>query len=193
MSASSTYHLSEGGEAYPIAWLLALEQEITWPDGSVTYRPFLDNVRALRIPARSDRVRYNPYGLPVGVTAGYGKITGQQMMGLNCTACHVGELHYNGRAFRMDGGPSMAYINAFVKGIVDETTATARSRRRRLRFLDRWRRVQLVPLPDYPVVQHGGRRLRAVEHERDARRRGARSPSGASSPVCGWRLPTVRS
>ena len=47
----------------------------------------------------------------------------------------------------------MAYINAFVKGIVDETSATARSSRRRLRFLDRWRRVQLVPLPDYPVVQ----------------------------------------
>ena len=47
------------------------------------------------------------------------------MMGLNCTACHVGELHYNGRAFRMDGGPSMAYINAFVKGIVDETTDRA--------------------------------------------------------------------
>ena len=87
------------------------------------------------------------------MTAGYGKITGQQMMGLNCTACHVGELHYNGRAFRMDGGPSMAYINAFVKGIVDETVATAGSLQRRLRFLNRWRRVQLVPLPDYPVVQ----------------------------------------
>ena len=147
------YHLSEGGEAYPIAWLLALEQEITWPDGSVTYRPFLDNVQRFGF-LPDPPSKYNPYGLPVGVTAGYGKITGQQMMGLNCTACHVGELHYNGRAFRMDGGPSMAYVNAFVKGIVDETVATAGSRNRRLRFLDRWRRVQLVPLPDYPVVQH---------------------------------------
>jgi mono/diheme cytochrome c family protein len=146
------YHLSEGGEAYPIAWLLALEQEITWPDGSVTYRPFLENVERYGF-LPDPKSQYNPYALPVGVTAGYGKITGQQMMGLNCTACHVGELHYNGRAFRMDGGPSMAYINAFVKGIVDETVATARSDRRRLRFLDRWRRVQLVPLPAAPVVQ----------------------------------------
>ena len=146
------YHLSEGGEAYPIAWLLALEQEITWPDGSVTYRPFLENVERFGF-LPDPPSKYNPYGLPVGVTAGYGKITGQQMMGLNCTACHVGELHYNGRAFRMDGGPSMAYVNAFVKAIVDETSATASSRQRRLRFLDRWRRVQLVPLPDYPVVQ----------------------------------------
>ena len=127
------------------------------------------------------------------MTAGYGKITGQQMMGLNCTACHVGELHYNGRAFRMDGGPSMAYVNAFVKAIVDETVATAGSRSRRLRFLDRWRRVQLVPLPDYPVVQHGerGRRCRQSRTRRSTP--GSPVPSGASSPACGWRLPTGRS
>ena len=118
-------------------------------EGRVTYRPFLENVERFGF-VPDPPSRYNPYGLPVGVTAGYGKLTGQQMMGLNCTACHVGELHYNGRAFRDDGGPSMAYINAFIKAIVDETVATAENRQRRLRFLDRWRRVQLVPLPDYP-------------------------------------------
>jgi hypothetical protein len=149
------YHLSEGGEAYPIAWLLALEQEVRGDDGRVTYRPFLENVERFGF-LPDPPSRYNPYGLPVGVTAGYGKITGQQMMGLNCTACHVGELHYNGRAFRMDGGPSMAYINAFIKAIVTETTKTAENRQRRLRFLNRWRRVQLVPLPNDPVVHAAG-------------------------------------
>jgi hypothetical protein len=149
------YHLTEGGEAFPIAWLLALEQEITWPDGSVTYRPFLENVERFGL-LPDPPSRYNPYGLPVGVTAAYGMITGQQMMGLNCTACHVGELHYKGQAFRVDGGPSMAYINQFIKAIVDETTATAQSSRRRMRFLNRWRRVQLVQLPEYPVVQRAG-------------------------------------
>ncbi len=145
------YHLSEGGEAYPIAWLLALEQEIRGPDGRVTYRPFLENVERFGF-LPDPPSRYNPYGLPVGVTAGYGKITGQQMMGLNCSACHVAELHSNGRAFRIDGGPSMAHINAFIKAIVDETSATAESWQRRRRFLDRWRRVQLVRLLDNPVV-----------------------------------------
>jgi len=145
------YHLSEGGEAFPIAWLLALEQVVTDADGRLTYRPFLENVERFGL-LPDPPSRYNPYGLPVGVTAGYGKLTGQQMMGLNCTACHVGELHFNGRAFRVDGGPSMAYINQFIKAIVDEATATAENRQRRLRFLNRWRRVQLVPLPDYPVV-----------------------------------------
>ena len=149
------YHLSEGGEAYPIAWLLALEQQVTGTDGRVTYRPFLENIQRFGF-LPDPPSRYNPYGLPVGVSTGYGKITGQQMMGLNCTACHVGELHYNGRAFRMDGGPSMAYINAFIKAIVDETVATAGSRERRARFLDRWRRVRLVPLPNDPVVDRPG-------------------------------------
>ena len=145
------YHLSEGGEAFPIAWLLALEQQVT-VKGRTIYRPFLENIERFGL-IPDPPSRYNPYGLPVGVTAGYGKLTGQQMMGLNCTACHVGELHYNGRAFRVDGGPSTAYINTFIAAIVSETKATVEDRSRRLRFLDRWRRVQLVPLPDFPVVR----------------------------------------
>jgi hypothetical protein len=145
------YHLSEGGEAFPIAWLLALEQQVTI-NGRTIYRPFLENIERFGL-IPDPPSRYNPYGLPVGVTAGYGKITGQQMMGLNCTACHVGELHHNGRAFRVDGGPSMAYINAFITAIVNETSATAEDRGRRLRFLDRWRRMRLVALPDFPVTR----------------------------------------
>ena len=187
------YHLSEGGEAYPIAWLLALEQEITWPDGSVTYRPFLENVERFGF-LPDPPSRYNPYGLPVGVTAGYGKITGQQMMGLNCTACHVGELHYNGRAFRMDGGPSMAYVNAFVKG--------DRGRDGR----DRGQPQPAPALPESlaaraarPAARLPGRPARRAPVPRAGQSRTRRStpgspvPSGASSPACGWRLPTARS
>lgn len=166
------YHLSEGGEAYPIAWLLALEQKVTdQTTGRTSYRPFLENVERFGfLPDPPNR--FNPYGLPVGVTAGYGKITGQQMMGLNCSACHVGELHFNGRAFRVDGGPSMAYINAFIEAIVSETQETARDGERRRRFLNRWRRVQLVPLPETPAVQRAGGSLTAepsgVEETLDA-------------------------
>lgn len=166
------YHLSEGGEAYPIAWLLALEQKVTDPaTGRTTYRPFLENIERFGF-LPDPPSRFNPYGLPVGVTAGYGKITGQQMMGLNCSACHVGELHYDGRAFRVDGGPSMAYINAFIEAIVTETQETASDGERRRRFLNRWRRVQLVPLPETPAVQRAGGSLTAepsgVEETLDA-------------------------
>ena len=86
------------------------------------------------------------------MTAGYGKITGQQMMGLNCTACHVGELHYNGRAFR-DGRRAVDGLHQRLReghrgrdGRDRAQTAAAPA------LPHRWRRVQLVPLPDAPVV-----------------------------------------
>ena len=56
------YHLSEGGEAYPIAWLLALEQEITWPDGTRHLSAVPREHRALRIPARSAEPATTPTG-----------------------------------------------------------------------------------------------------------------------------------
>ena len=60
------YHLTEGGELFPMAWLLALEQPLTDAAGTTTYRPFLDNVQRFgMIPDPPSR--FNPYGLPVGV------------------------------------------------------------------------------------------------------------------------------
>ena len=41
---ASFYHLSEGGELYPLDWLLALDVEVPASDGSVEVRRFLDNV-----------------------------------------------------------------------------------------------------------------------------------------------------
>ncbi|MEP7306123.1 MAG: di-heme-cytochrome C peroxidase [Acidobacteriota bacterium] len=146
------YHLTEGGEAFPIAWLLALEQTVKDASGAVGYRPFLENMERFGfIPDPPGP--YNPYGLPVGLTMGYSQLSGLQMMGLNCTACHNGELHYNGRAFRVDGGPSLAFINSFVVSLVAETQATIADRPRLARFLDRRRRVKLVPIPSFPVVE----------------------------------------
>jgi len=147
------YHLTEGGEMYPMSWLLALEQTVSGPDGRVTYRPFLENIERFGfIPDPPSA--YNPYGLPVGATIGYSQVTGMQMVGFNCTACHVGELHYNGRAFRVDGGPTMAFFNNFVFSMFNETSATAANPERLARFVERQRRVKLVPVPRFAIVEH---------------------------------------
>jgi processive rubber oxygenase RoxA-like protein len=146
------YHLTEGGELYPMSWLLALEQQMADVGGRPAYRPFLDNVERFgMIPDPPSR--FNPYGLPVGVTIGYDQVSGLQMMGLNCTACHVGEIHYNGRAVRIDGNQNLSFINAFITAIFNETTTTLTDPTRLARFLDRRRRVKLVPVPDFPVVE----------------------------------------
>jgi hypothetical protein len=81
----------------------------------------------------------NPYGLPVGVTYGRSRLSGQMMIGLNCTACHVGQVEFQGQAVRIDGGPSMAFINNFIVDMMAETERTIASPRRLARF---WRRVR---------------------------------------------------
>ncbi len=147
------YHLTEGGEIYPVAALLALET----PDPADPSRliPFLETAESYgMLPAAQSP--WNPYGLPVGVTVA--QKGAMQMMGLNCTACHVGEIRYQGKRFRMDGGPNLGFINAFVKGIVTETKATfdPANPERLTRFVRRLRgaRAQLVALPPFPAVEH---------------------------------------
>ena len=83
------YHLSEGGELYPVDWILALEVETTTPDGGVQVRPFLDNIERYGLLSDPKSTR-NPDGLPVGMSLGKSKASGIDMIGLNCAACHVG-------------------------------------------------------------------------------------------------------
>jgi hypothetical protein len=63
------------------------------------------------------------------------------MIGLNCTACHVGQIEYQGRATRIDGGPNMALINKFLQELTEETQKTIASPARLTRF---WSRVKAV-------------------------------------------------
>jgi hypothetical protein len=146
------YHLTEGGEIYPVAALLALETPD--PSNPSALVPFLQTAeRWGMLP--DEQSPWNPYALPVGVTvAQRGAL---QMMGLNCTACHVGELRYQGKRFRMDGGPNLGFINNFVKGIVDETKATfdPKNPERLARFTRRLRgaRAQLKELAAFPSVE----------------------------------------
>jgi hypothetical protein len=61
------YHLSEGGELYPVDWLLALTVQAPGPDGRMVTRPFLENMERFGfIP--DDKSAENPYGLPVGLS-----------------------------------------------------------------------------------------------------------------------------
>lgn len=146
------YHLTEGGELLPMSWLLALEQRLPGAEGTPVYRPFLENVERFgMIPDPPSR--FNPYGLPVGVTMGYDQVSGLQMMGLNCTACHVGEIHYNRRAIRIDGNQNLSFVNAFLATMLNDMATTLKDPVRLERFLNRRRRIKLVPVPDFPVVE----------------------------------------
>ena len=134
------YHLSEGGELYPVDWLLALEVESTASDGTLQVRPFLENIERYGLLSDPKSVG-NPDGLPVGVSLARGKLEGVEMIGLNCTACHVGQVQYQGHAVRIDGLGNMALINGFLKDLATETEKTIESPQRLARF---WERVRAV-------------------------------------------------
>jgi hypothetical protein len=135
------YHLSEGGELYPLDWLLALDVETPAGDGGVQVRPFLDGVaRYGLIP--DARSAGNPYGLPVGITLAKAKVGGADMIGLNCSACHVGQIQYKGHAVRLDGAGNMVLVNQFLEDLAAETEKTLTAPHRLARFWDRLRAVR---------------------------------------------------
>lgn len=102
------YHLEEGSEVFPVSWFLALESE----SGSGLFAENLQRF-GLILDARSTE---NPFGLPVGLTAAGTrdlKQTGVTMLGINCAACHVSELTFNGNRMRLDGAPARFDTSAF--------------------------------------------------------------------------------
>jgi mono/diheme cytochrome c family protein len=113
------YHLEEGSEVFPVSWFLALESE----DGNGLFAENLE--RFGLIPNRQGPT--NPLGLPVGLTAAPTrdlKQFGVQMLGVNCAACHVAELTYNGNRLRLDGAPSRFNTSAFYGALATATLRT---------------------------------------------------------------------
>ena len=138
---ASLYHLSEGGELFPVDWLLALDVEVPASDGSVHVRPFLDNIERFGLLPDGKHAG-NPYGLPVGVSLARSKLNGTEMIGLNCSACHVGQVQYQGHAVRIDGAGNMAYVNKFLEHLASETEGTFKAPHRLARFWDRLRVIR---------------------------------------------------
>ena len=125
------YHLPEGSELYPYAAARALIS-------SQTSKPFLENLERFGLvpdPVSED----NPMGLPVGITAaarrGVGKV---QMVGVNCTACHVGQFSYNGHDFRVDGAPNLFDIEMFYADLAESSKATINDPEKLWAFIKRF-------------------------------------------------------
>ena len=121
------YSLAEGSEVFPRAFADAARQaeparglldrlrRITKPE-----KPFLENLERygfIPIPKTVD----NPYGY-IGLTVRKRIGTGLEMIGVNCAACHVGQIEHKGRAFRIDGGPNMLDIFSFFGDLADSAS-----------------------------------------------------------------------
>jgi hypothetical protein len=122
------YHLAEGSELYPLAWLRALES-------STTHRPFLDDLQ--RFGFLDDPM--NPDGLPVGITAHESRDVTflGRMVGINCAACHVGALTVNGKTIRLHGGQALIDLAAFYGDMFQSAEDTFKDRPKLTAFLER--------------------------------------------------------
>src|SRR5215813_6144669 len=129
------YHLSQGSEILP--WILLTAVDVADSDST---KPFVENLERYGLlpdPARDD-------GLPVGLTVSSNPFTfGMDFVGINCAACHVSELHHNGKAVRVDGAPNMFNMQLFYSQAVEALLA-AKSDRGKL-----WRALKRLGRQDY--------------------------------------------
>ena len=107
----SFYYTPQGSQLIPYDWFLALEQ----PGASTT--PFRDNQNILKyryLPQEKDE--FNPDGLPVGFVGE--TADGVKWVGMTCAACHTAELHVNNVAYRVDGAPTQANVQALISDMI---------------------------------------------------------------------------
>ncbi len=123
------YHTPEGSELFPYAWAKAL---ISAQNG----KPFLENMERFGLVPDE---KSEPYGLPVGITVGKRAGLGDvEMIGVNCAACHVGQLAYQGRMLRVDGAPNLFDITMFYTDLADSTKATIKDPGKLWGFIKRY-------------------------------------------------------
>ena len=110
------YHAAQGAELLPYKWFLALEQPkltLFHPAPRFADPDYLAGFGFLPDPASPQ----NPDGLPVGFAKDDVRDpqtgTPLQVVGLTCSACHTGQLEYQGKGVRIDGGTASAELAAF--------------------------------------------------------------------------------
>jgi mono/diheme cytochrome c family protein len=103
--ASLFYNMSQGSHMLPYTWFLNLEQA-----DSTNLLRNADYMRSLGYLSRSPDAG-NPDGLPVGF------VRDGDQVGLTCAACHTGQINHNGAAFLIDGGPSLADAEKFLRSV----------------------------------------------------------------------------
>ncbi len=99
-------NITQGSDLLPYDFFLVLRQ--------ANGKPFRDSENM------NNRYRYlvrkptfnNPDGLPIGMVKD--NYQGRNFMGFTCSACHTGQINYNGTGIRIDGAPAMSDMDTFL-------------------------------------------------------------------------------
>lgn len=121
------YNTTQGSALIPYDFFVVLEQ--------------VDSTELFRSNTNIDKYRYlpqkptffNPDGMPVGfVKETY---QGKDYIGYTCAACHTGQINYQGKAIRIDGGSSMADMVGFLTGLEKSMKAAQSVPEKKERFI----------------------------------------------------------
>lgn len=167
------YHMSEGSEFFPFSWAQCLED-------SKTHKDFLSPENLQRfglIPDPDDAD-----GLPVGIAKAKRKglklgKEGPEMIGVNCTACHVGQISYNGKNFRIDGAPNMFDVFGFFQALSYSTKSTAENPEKLVKFLvklakhknNNYDEAEIIPPAEQPVFNETDANIPSVQLDKETK------------------------
>jgi hypothetical protein len=116
------YHMPQGTRVVPYDWFLALEDKESTA-ANVRFFHADDNLKQYRFIPDADTSPDNGDRLPVGFTKAFDRQK-RPWLGFSCAACHTGELTYQGKTFRIDGGPSMQDALGFAEDLATAVTLT---------------------------------------------------------------------
>jgi hypothetical protein len=132
------YHLPEGSEIFPLDWLMALKNVHTG-------KPFLEDCERFGLIQDPEPLKipgYERVKLPIGLTIGTPRdvldlvaslkpspgppdLLAMPMVGVNCAACHVGQLRYKNRDLPIiEGAPNLFNLDLFYQELFQSAAAT---------------------------------------------------------------------
>lgn len=121
--AQRFYNLTQGSRMLPYSWFLHLEQADTT---NLFREP--DFIRGMGFLPRAADQQGNEDGLPVGF------VRDGNQVGLTCAGCHTTQVNYKGSAFVIDGGPSLADAEKFLRQLESALKATLKDAAKFERF-----------------------------------------------------------
>lgn len=111
------HNVNQGSDLLPYDFFLSLT--LAGSDEPLTSARNVERWRYLPQIA----TKRNPDALPVGFARD--EYQGRAYVGLTCAACHTAQVNYKGVGLRIDGGPSMADMQTFMRDLVDAVSAAA--------------------------------------------------------------------
>jgi hypothetical protein len=114
------YFTPQGSRIIPYAWFIALE--IADGSGMFSNPTYLERYGFIP-PDRPHPL--NPAGLPIGFAIDPVEVFGLgRHLGLNCAACHTGNVKIDGKTIRIDGGPASLDMDRFYADLEKAVTRT---------------------------------------------------------------------